>query len=158
MRHSYLKRHTPLARGTRRLGRNAKRSRETFARNFGERGEAVRAMPCLCAKHSAAWYFNDLERHHAAGVPDAFEHDDPDRPRCEGDVQAAHVLARGMGGAKGDRRQLVPLCARHHDEAGEGSAKDEQPSKRAAFEALYGIVLKAEAQRIAVELDERGLA
>jgi hypothetical protein len=113
---------------------NPKRRREAYARNFGERGEAVRSMPCLVPLEGVEW------------------------PECRGPVQAAHVLARGMGGAKGDRRQLVPLCAGHHVEAGEGSWKDEQPSKRAAFQARYGLDLKAEAERIALELDERGLA
>lgn len=34
--------------------------------------------------------------------------------RCSGAIQAAHVRARGMGGAKGDWTDLVPLCAHHH--------------------------------------------
>jgi hypothetical protein len=116
---------------------NTKRRRKAFARNYGERGDAVRLMTCLCA---------DMDWPH------------PDVDACSGPVQAAHAIARGMGGAKGDRRQLVPLCALHHEEAGEGSRKAEQPSKRAAFEARYGLDVQAEAERIAVELDARGLA
>lgn len=65
---------------------NAKRRRESYARNYGERGDAVRAMPCL------------------VGVG------------CRGPIQAAHVKARGMGGRGGDRRSLVPFCAGHHNE------------------------------------------
>jgi hypothetical protein len=124
----HLKRNRPI-------GRNAKRSRETYTRNFGERGEAVRAMRCLTLRELG-----------------------PALVECRGPVQAAHVLARGMGGAKGDRRQLVPLCARHHEEAGEGSWKPQQPSKRAAFEKRHGLDLKAEAERIAIELDGRGVS
>jgi hypothetical protein len=141
MKHSYLNRHTPLVR------RNRARARALHARNFGERAEAVRAMDCLtgcrCLVHShVSCDDGTWDEHHA---------------RCEGPTQAAHVIARGMGGAKGDRRQLVPLCARHHEEAGEGSWKDQQPSKRAAFEKRYGLDLKAEAERIAIELDGREL-
>ena len=49
---------------------NRKRRAERYTRNFGERGDAVREMPCLlaCTK-------------------------DCDRP-----VEAAHASARGMGG------------------------------------------------------------
>lgn len=65
---------------------------------------------------------------------------------------AAHVIARGMGGAKGDRRKLVPLCQGHHVEAGEF-----RTSARARFEAKYGIDLLAIADRIAVDLDRRGI-
>jgi hypothetical protein len=124
---------------------NPKRRREAFARNFGERGEAVRAKPCLALDKIGAWRWGPGEL-------------GEDWTLCRGPMQVAHVLARGMGATKGDRRQLVPLCAGHHDEAGEGSWKDEQPSKRAAFQARYGLDLKAEAERIALELDERGLA
>lgn len=115
---------------------NPKRRREAFDRNFGERGEAVRAMPCLCGRKPGRVVMNS---------------------GCRGPVQAAHTIARGMGGCGGDRRQLVPLCARHHEEAGEGSWKPQQPSKRTAFEKRHGLDLKAEAERIAVELDERGV-
>lgn len=66
-------------------------------------------------------------------------------------VQAAHARARGMGGVKGDRRDLVPLCPKHHMESGEF-----RTSQRAAFEVRHGVDLVAEAARIAVELDERG--
>lgn len=130
MKRSPLKRGSPLTRSTRVRASNPARRAKTFARNFGERGEAVRAMGCL-----------------VAGV----------RGRsvsaCRGDVQAAHTVPRGMGGANGDRRRLVPLCFGHHTEAGEHRTSD-----RAAFEARCRLDLDAEASRIAVELDERGLA
>lgn len=71
---------------------------------------------------------------------------------CGEPSQAAHVIARGMGGAKGDKRKLAPLCKCHHDEAGEA-----RTSQRAAFEAKYGVDLIALAERIAVHLDNRGI-
>ena len=71
---------------------------------------------------------------------------------CVGEVQAAHARARGMGGCGGDRRSLVPLCAGAHHEAGERGT-----SQRAAFELSFGVSLESEAQRIALELDARGL-
>ncbi len=58
-----------------------------------------------------------------------------------------------MGGAKGDRRELVPMCAVHHLEAGEA-----RTSERAAFEERYGLYdLRVIAWRIAEQLDEEGL-
>ena len=155
-RGSPIQRRTPLSRGgglartaglsrsTRLAPVNRERKAKTFARNFGERAEAVRAMPCLVAVKR----FADLRpvfagtRHH---VPMA-------DILCNGDVQAAHARARGMGGAKGNRRELTPLCAGHHAEAGEF-----RTSARAKFEREHGISLTDEAARIAVELDERGL-
>lgn len=83
------------------------------------RGTAVREMPCLLA---------------ATGG-------------CEGPIHA-HARARGMGGAGGDLRELVPLCWHHHGVSHSMAAKD--------FAALYRIDLRQEAQRIARELDARG--
>lgn len=65
--------------------------------------------------------------------------------------QAAHVRARGMGGAKGDRRDLVPLCPAHHRDAGE-----HRTSTRADFERHHIIDLDKEAEKIAAEMDARG--
>jgi len=105
----------------RRTGRikpvNRKRRAKKYARNFGDEAEAVRAMRCVA---DLAWTY------------------------CHGPVQAAHVVARGMGGSKGGRFDLVPLCARHHDAAGEAETSD-----RARFEAVTGRSLRAEADRIA---------
>ena len=115
-----LTRSTPLRRSTP-LGRNRKRAAKLYARNFGERADAIRAMQCL-----------------VHGCP---------RPS-----QAAHTRARGMGGAKGDRRELVPLCAEHHREAGE-----RRTSARADFERVHGLDLEAEALRLAECLDAEGL-
>jgi hypothetical protein len=129
--------------------RNPKRAAKTFARNFGERGAPVRAMGCLCAKYCADWYFNTLQAEHANGTPERF--DASELPACSGPIQACHTIARGMGGAKGDRRNLVPLCAHHHTEAGERGT-----SQREAFEKRYGLDLQAEAKRIAEQLDGDG--
>ncbi len=151
MKRSPLKRGSPLTRSTRVRASNPARRAKTFARNFGERGEAVRAMSCL-----VHWRRCQLE---ADGSPRLTSNDAirfmQSSSMCPASEtrQAAHVRARGMGGAKGDRRDLVPLCAKHHAEAGE-----HRTSARAAFEARYRLDLIAEAERIAVELDERGLA
>lgn len=69
---------------------------------------------------------------------------------CHLPTQAAHAVARGMGGAKGDKRMLVPLCANHHAESGE-----HRTSARQRFEERTGLDLIAEAERIAAELDAR---
>lgn len=69
-------------------------------RNYGDRGEAVRAMPCV------------VERE-CVGLLRA----------CFGPIQAAHVTARGMGGCNGDRRSLVSLCAAHHRQQGDMGVK-----------------------------------
>ena len=108
---------TPLKRKTRLRARNPERRAAAFARNFGDRGAAVRAMRCLV-------------------------------PGCRHDPQAAHAIARGMGGVKGSLRHLVPLCSAHHRDAGEN-----RTSQRARFEAAHGLDLIAEAERIALLLD-----
>lgn len=100
---------------------NRKRRAELYERNFGERGDAVRAMPCLLAKTKD----------------------------CDQPIEAAHASARGMGGVKGDRRQLVPLCGRHHTISGTMAPSD--------FIARYKINLRTEARRIARELDACGI-
>lgn len=122
-----LRRGKGLTRGKRINPVNKARKAKAFARNFGDRGEYIREMCCLA---------------------DSAKHGSP----CSGPIQAAHVIARGMGGCKGDRRHLVPLCAIHHLEAGEN-----RTSQREAFEAKYGIDLLAEAERIASLLDEKGI-
>lgn len=113
---------------------NAARRRKQYARNFGERASNVRQMPCLIL---VKWYrqaFSVLQ------------------PQCAGQSHAAHARARGMGGCKGDRRMLLPLCAEHHREAGEYGT-----TQRAEFEAKYDIDLMVEADRIAVQFDREGL-
>lgn len=156
-----LARGKPLARGTRLAPVNRERKAKTFTRNFGERRAVVGTMPCLvltrfrldsgapavmackarregAANRWAAWFSSPSRCDLAAWGPNG--------------SQAAHAKARGMGGAKGDRRDLIPLCPKHHRESGEF-----RTSQRAKFEERYAISLVDEAARIAAELDERGL-
>jgi hypothetical protein len=71
--------------------------------------------------------------------------------RCAGPVAAAHVKSRG---ASGGRFDLVPMCKAHHDEQHAVGVE--------TFAASYGLDLRAEADRIALEhvepLGIRGLA
>lgn len=105
---------------------NPDRRAKMFARNYGDRVEVIHRMPCL------VW----MKRRN--GVPLK-----PGQRPCCGDTQAAHVRARGAGGVKGDKHDLVNLCHAHHEEAGEY-----RTSKRAEFEALYEIDLIAEARAL----------
>ena len=123
-----LRRGSRLEAKTRVKASNPERRKKAYARNFGDRADAVRKMACLVGGRG----------------------EDP--APCQGDVVAAHVIARGMGGAKGDRRSLVPLCWAHHNEAGERGT-----TQRASFEARYEVDLLVESDRIAAELDDEGL-
>lgn len=109
---------------------NPARRKKQFERNFGERAEHIRGMSCIAS-------------------PDADAPFDSRRVVCNGDVQAAHVIARGMGGCNGDRRSLVPLCAIHHQQ--QGSIGNMH------FDALYGLDMRICAARIAVQFDEQGI-
>jgi len=138
---AWQRRSKPLKRSGFRGGRkpikksNPERRRRAYDRNFGERADHIRAMPCLVA---AAW---SPPQWTEAGAP-----------RCFGDVQACHARARGMGGVKGDRRTLVPLCAAHHRESGELNT-----TERAEFEARYQIDLTAKAAALAIVFDGLGV-
>ena len=127
--------------GLRRSGpiksKNEERRAEKYERNYGDRGAPIRAMRCLCDR---------------PGVVCA-----PDQG-CSGDITASHTNARGMGGAKGDRRDMVPLCYQHSVEAGE-----RRTSQRAEFEEKYGASLMGRtledwAEEIAQRLDDGGVA
>lgn len=124
--------------------RNAKRRAALHARNFGEEAKRVRAMPCLGLVRIGEWRWEGREIGEEWCL-------------CDGAIAAAHVTARGMGGVKSGRFDIVPLCAHHHREAGEAGT-----SQRATFEQCYGLDLRAEADRIALEharpLGIRGLA
>ncbi len=106
---------------------NRARRSKSYARNFGDRGALVREMPC-CVGASQS---------HPRSVG------------CFGDIQAAHAIARGMGGRNGDRRSLVPLCAGHHQQQGNEGVK--------TFESIYEVDMVALAGDIAIELDDRGI-
>lgn len=111
----------PLRRHTPMRRSNPARKAARYERNFGERGAAVREMACLLASTN----------------------------ECEGAIQSAHVSARGMGGVKGDRFQLVPFCGKHHTIQGRMAPRD--------FAARYKINLPHHASRIASELTARGI-
>lgn len=100
---------------------NPARKAAKYKRNFGERGAAVREMACLLVSTN----------------------------ECEGAIQSAHVSARGMGGVKGDRFQLVPFCGKHHTIQGRMAPRD--------FAARYKINLPHHASHIADELTARGI-
>ncbi len=72
---------------------------------------------------------------------------------CREPSQAAHVIARGWGGVKGDYSHLVPLCDFHHRMAGEYGT-----SARASFELRHSLDLLAFAAVLCIKLDvELGL-
>lgn len=185
MKRSALLRRTPLRRS------NAKRRAKVYARNYGERGQAVRDMPCILAGHVRLVVVEHIKegRTHAhdasaeslaaivAGLVGVDQVDaqalaeqllargrydlgasappwGPDsltlrRESCVGRIQAAHARARGMGGANGDRRDLYPACAFHHDAQGRLGLR--------RFAEIFGVDPISEAARIAGELDERGI-
>lgn len=57
----------------------------------------------------------------------------------------AHVTPRGMGGAHGDKKDVVPLCPTHHREQEEGTE---------AFEEKYSVDLTEEAAKVSEVLDD----
>lgn len=121
-RRSWMRRGKPPQRKTWINRVNRERRAKLYARNFGEggeRGEVVRSMACLARGDG----------------------------RCSGPIEAAHVVARGMGGCNSSSRQLVPLCRGHHREQGDRGIR--------TFEARHGLDLDAEARRVAEVVDER---
>jgi hypothetical protein len=111
--------------------RNAKRRAASYEKNFGERRAWIVSLGCLIAGHPLH--------------------------RCEGVIEAAHTEARGMGGAKGDRRKQVPLCTAAHREAGEHPGIGRwEGTKRAAFQERYAIDLTAKAAELAERADALG--
>lgn len=111
---------TPLKRKTPLQGANARRRRARYEAAFGKRGDYIRRMPCLL------W----------AKGPSL----------CEGQVQAAHVRSRGAGGT---RRDLVPLCAGHHEQQHRWGI--------VTFQDRHRLDLFAVAAEIAADLDSRGV-
>lgn len=105
------------------------------ARNYGSRADAVRNMNCRIVQ----------------------QHDVNEPITCRGRIHAAHVEPRRMGGVGGDRRKLLNLCARHHEEAGELPAPGKyEGSQRQAFEERWGLDLMEEARLLAERLDAEG--
>lgn len=126
MKRTPLKTKTRLERKTRLKQVNPKRRARAFERNYGQRGDPIRAMQCAVRSHSSS------------------------ATRCSGRIEAAHVVARGMGGCNGDRRDLVPLCSGHHLEQGAIGIL--------SFQRKYGIDLAGLAAALARQMDEAGYA
>ena len=93
---------------------NSKRAREKHARNFPPRTGHER---CAIAVKADTLYT----------IPAGWS-------GCSGQVEAAHVTARGMGGCNSSADEVVYLCTGHHGE---------QEGKSRAFEARYGVDLTA---------------
>ena len=90
-------RRTPLRPKTRIKAYNTKRRAKKRERNFGRRADWIAEnFPCC--------------------VPGCNQPSGPPH----------HVEARGMGGCKGDKRSLVPLCIFHHTEAHAGQVTFER--------------------------------
>jgi len=89
---------------------NPERRAKLEERNYGPHAAWVRLQPCVVQSH----------------VHPSL------RTSCNGIVQAAHLICRGMGGCKGDKFSLFPACAKHHAE---------QEGKLAAFQARYDLDL-----------------
>lgn len=107
--------------------RNPKRRAVKHERNYagpdGEHCRFIRSLPCAVKGRSM--------------LP---EHD------CRGRVEDAHVVPRGMSGSNGCWADTVPLCTKHHREAGERGTSD-----RAAFERRYRVNLRHLADDLAAE-------
>jgi hypothetical protein len=122
-RKTQLRRTGELKRGSPVKPRNPERKAKVFAEAFGDEASAVRRLPC-CVRSRMTMHCPDHT--------------------CSGDIVAAHVMARGRS-RKGGRFDLVPLCDRHHREAGEA-----RTSEREKFEAKFGVNLRLLADAIAV--------
>lgn len=101
--------------------RNVRRAAEMHMRNFGER-PAVEPW-CVIATETERYRAKHGRKAWPAGWV-----------RCAGKVEAAHVTPRGMGGCNSSAEEVVYLCATHHRE---------QEGQTAAFEAKYGVDLRA---------------
>jgi hypothetical protein len=89
---------------------NADRAARLEVRNYGPHGAWIRQQSCVVAVHA----------HPTLRIP------------CLGQIVAAHLVPRGMGGCNGDRFSLFPACELHHAE---------QEGKTADFQALYDLDL-----------------
>lgn len=114
-----------LRHGTKRLARrtplrpvNPERKTAAFLRAYGEvHHHFVRGHPCVV-------------------LADA---EPAKRTRCRGPVEAAHAVGRGMGGARGDKRDLFPACRRHHNEQDGREPCPNGGVGREAFVESYGV-------------------
>jgi hypothetical protein len=92
--------------------RNPERAARLEERNFGEHGAFIRLRPCIVHTHV----------HPSLQTP------------CLGQIVAAHLVPRGMGGCNGDRFSLFPACVGHHGE---------QEGRTAEFQETYQLDLAA---------------
>jgi hypothetical protein len=72
---------------------NPERRARLRARNFGDHASFVRSLSCVVNLAPVEL-----------------------RTPCYGELEAAHLRTRGMGGCGGDWRQLFPACRGHHEE------------------------------------------
>ncbi len=122
---------------TRLKSENPERRAEMRKRNFPDR--KIVAPWCLVALRLAEYQ----RAHGAKMIPAGWT-------KCwAGEPDPAHVVhSRGMGGCNSDKTLVVDLCRGHHGE---------QEGRSAAFEAKYGIDLRAEAAKKAAG-EQEGLA
>lgn len=120
-----MEKRRPTLRSTKKLKRsghikkkNKARADKKFARNFGSEARVllIKRKRCIIGKG------------------------------CEGATENAHTVPRGMGGAGGSYKDIVPLCTKHHallDSVG--------PAK---FEEQFGLSLEKAAKEICRLLGE----
>lgn len=109
MKRSRLAQRTPLRRKTRLAPANRERRTELYAQQYGQRGELIRAMPCLLLGQDG----------------------------CHGPIEAAHVRSRGAGGTARDLVPLC--AAHHREQHAHGVKTFQQKHDidlRAAADAL----------------------
>lgn len=71
---------------------NHKRRAALFLRNYADRGDFVRGLPCITQRTRKGR-----------------------RYKCNGRMHASHAVARGGGGVKGSARDLIPQCTSCHE-------------------------------------------
>lgn len=106
------------------IGRNEARRAAMLARNFKPRP----AVEPWCAVATARMRYQ--AKHGLKSTPESWR-------QCWGHVDQCHIKPRGMGGCNSDGA-TVYLCRWHHME---------QEGRTDAFEAKYGIDLRAEGVR-----------
>lgn len=90
LRRTALRPGKPLARRTKLRPVNRERRTELYERQYGDRGEVIRAMPCLLLGQDG----------------------------CHGSIEAAHVRSRGAGGTARDLVPLC--AAHHREQHDHG--------------------------------------
>jgi hypothetical protein len=110
---------------------NSKRRAAKWEKNYGARRAWIVSLGCFIAGHPLH--------------------------RCKGSLESAHVIARGAGGAKGNRRHQVCQCSAAAKEAGEHPGIGRwEGTQRAVFQAKYTVDLVATAAELAERADALG--